>query len=259
MAGAPPSEAAAAAICLWSGPRCCSTALMYSFAQRSDCDAADEPLYAAWARLTGAERPYLAQLLAAQGPGDAGAVFADVALAPRAAPLRLIKNMAKHRVGVSPALMRAPGLRHVLLVRDPARVIASFARVLPPTLGELGYSGARVCALPPPPPLLERRRPRTAAAARATPPERRRRLRRKDALNFAADSMPRCRQQPTSLYPSIARPALLPPPPPPPQRCWRFSASCAARPAAFHRSSSSRTMSWRGQKRRCARCAPPWE
>jgi len=155
--GAPPAAAAAAAdgpgpptststatstVCLWSGPRCCSTALMYSWAQRSDCDVADEPLYGAWARLTGAERPYLAELLAAQGPGDASAVFEAVVLAPRAAPLRFLKNMAKHRIGVAPALMRAPGLRHVLLLRDPARVIASFARVLPPTLGELGYSGA---------------------------------------------------------------------------------------------------------------------
>ena len=33
-------------ICLWSGPRNISTALMYSFAQRSDCKVFDEPLYA---------------------------------------------------------------------------------------------------------------------------------------------------------------------------------------------------------------------
>ena len=33
-------------ICLWSGPRTISTALMYSFAQRSDCSVFDEPLYA---------------------------------------------------------------------------------------------------------------------------------------------------------------------------------------------------------------------
>ena len=33
-------------ICLWSGPRNISTALMYSFAQRSDTIVFDEPLYA---------------------------------------------------------------------------------------------------------------------------------------------------------------------------------------------------------------------
>ncbi|MEL0010468.1 MAG: sulfotransferase family protein, partial [Bacteroidota bacterium] len=33
-------------ICLWSGPRNISTALMYSFGQRSDTTIVDEPLYA---------------------------------------------------------------------------------------------------------------------------------------------------------------------------------------------------------------------
>ncbi len=33
-------------ICLWSGPRNISTALMYSFAQREDTLVLDEPLYA---------------------------------------------------------------------------------------------------------------------------------------------------------------------------------------------------------------------
>ena len=33
-------------ICLWSGPRNISTALMYSFAQRNDTKVFDEPLYA---------------------------------------------------------------------------------------------------------------------------------------------------------------------------------------------------------------------
>ena len=32
-------------ICLWSGPRNISTALMYSFAQRDDTRVVDEPLY----------------------------------------------------------------------------------------------------------------------------------------------------------------------------------------------------------------------
>lgn len=40
--------------------------------------------------------------------------------------------MAKHRIGVDRALLRRG--RHVLLVRDPAAVIQSFAEVLEPTL-----------------------------------------------------------------------------------------------------------------------------
>ena len=44
---------------LWSAPRCCSTSLMYSFAQRADVAAVlDEPLYPAWLRAhPEAERP----------------------------------------------------------------------------------------------------------------------------------------------------------------------------------------------------------
>ena len=33
-------------LCVWSGPRNISTALMYSFAQRADTTVYDEPLYA---------------------------------------------------------------------------------------------------------------------------------------------------------------------------------------------------------------------
>lgn len=42
----------------WSGPRCVSTSLMYSFAQRADAEVLDEPLYASYLTLTGLPRPY---------------------------------------------------------------------------------------------------------------------------------------------------------------------------------------------------------
>ena len=42
-------------ICLWSGPRNISTALMYAFGQRSDTEIIDEPLYAHYLHVTGAE------------------------------------------------------------------------------------------------------------------------------------------------------------------------------------------------------------
>ena len=49
---------------LWSAPRCSSTSLMYSFAQRSDCAVCDEPLYPAYLKLMpNVERPYREELL----------------------------------------------------------------------------------------------------------------------------------------------------------------------------------------------------
>ena len=44
-------------VCLWSGPRNVSTALMYSFAQRPDTRVVDEPLYGHYLRVSGAEHP----------------------------------------------------------------------------------------------------------------------------------------------------------------------------------------------------------
>jgi len=38
---------------MWCGPRNISTALMYAFANRSDCCASDEPLYAHYLAATG--------------------------------------------------------------------------------------------------------------------------------------------------------------------------------------------------------------
>ena len=43
-------------ICLWSGPRNISTALMYSFAQRSDTLVYDEPLYAYYLKNSNAKK-----------------------------------------------------------------------------------------------------------------------------------------------------------------------------------------------------------
>ncbi|RZC52404.1 hypothetical protein C5167_020840 [Papaver somniferum] len=47
----------------WSAPRSLSTSLMYSFSQRDDIEVLDEPLYAHFLRVTGAERPYRDEVL----------------------------------------------------------------------------------------------------------------------------------------------------------------------------------------------------
>ena len=51
-------------VSLWSGPRNCSTALMYSFAQRPDFGVVDEPIFAHFLKQTGVERPSRADVLA---------------------------------------------------------------------------------------------------------------------------------------------------------------------------------------------------
>ena len=63
---------------LWSGPRNVSTALMYSFAQRPDTRVVDEPLYAHYLRVSGAEHPGKAEVLRSQEQ-DGEKVVRDVA------------------------------------------------------------------------------------------------------------------------------------------------------------------------------------
>ena len=66
---------------LWSGPRNVSTALMYSFAQRADTRVVDEPLYAHYLRVSGADHPGREEVLAALDQ-DGERVVREVILGP---------------------------------------------------------------------------------------------------------------------------------------------------------------------------------
>ena len=68
---------AAQAICLWSGPRNVSTALMYSFAQRDDVRVIDEPLYGHYLTVSGADHPGRDAVIAAMNC-DGNAVMATL-------------------------------------------------------------------------------------------------------------------------------------------------------------------------------------
>lgn len=130
-------------ICLWSGPRNVSTALMYSFAQRSDTVVADEPLYAHYLRVTDAGHPGQAEILRSQNP-DGAQVVQQVLLGAYARPVVFFKHMAHHLVDLDEGFLAQ--MRNVLLIRHPAEVIASFSKVIAqPVLRDIGI--ARQAAL----------------------------------------------------------------------------------------------------------------
>ncbi|CAN0012580.1 unnamed protein product, partial [Choristocarpus tenellus] len=82
---------------VWSGPRCLSTALMYSFAQRPDTVVYDEPLYAHFLSTHPEDetwRPYRDQVLAEQ-MSDGNRWIREVALGPTPKPVVYMKHMAK--------------------------------------------------------------------------------------------------------------------------------------------------------------------
>ncbi len=122
-------------ISLWSGPRNISTALMYSFAQRSDTQVVDEPLYAYYLQYTGIKHPGNTEILE-EMETDGEVVMKGIFNQEYQKPVVFLKQMAKHLVGLSEGwLLRG---ENIFLIRDPKAVIISFAKVTTPTFEEVG-------------------------------------------------------------------------------------------------------------------------
>jgi hypothetical protein len=110
---------------MWSGPRNISTAMMRSFENRSDCAVSDEPFYAAYLAETGLDHPMRDEVLASQ-PTDWRAVAAALAgPAPGGAKVWYQKHMTHHMLDGF-GLDWADGAVNAFLIRDPARVLASY-------------------------------------------------------------------------------------------------------------------------------------
>ena len=114
-------------IAMWSGPRNISTAMMRSFGNRSDCFVTDEPLYACYLAGTGAPHPMREEVLASQSRDwrDVTAWLTGPIPAGRAVWYQ--KHMTHHLL---PAMGRDwfDDLVHCFLIRDPRRVLASYAK-----------------------------------------------------------------------------------------------------------------------------------
>lgn len=123
---------------VWSGPRNVSTALMYSFRQRSDTAVVDEPLYAHYLVTTGADHPGVGEVVASMDR-DGERVVREVILGPCERPVLFFKNMAHHLAGLDRGFLGS--IRNVLLIRDPREMLPSLARTLPsPTLRDTGLA-----------------------------------------------------------------------------------------------------------------------
>ncbi|TYO90037.1 HAD family hydrolase [Oceanicella actignis] len=124
-------------LAVWSGPRSLAAPLMRSFAQLPGCVVLDEPLYAAFLARTGARHPMRERILAEGEPALDRAIARCLAPAPGA---RLIyqKHMTRH-LPEGADLEWTDALTNVFLIRDPARVLASYvAKGIVPELWELG-------------------------------------------------------------------------------------------------------------------------
>lgn len=122
---------------LVSGPRNVSTALMYSFAQRSDTVVSDEPFYAVYLSKSGAIHPGAEEVLQSL-PGDERTARAQLTRAIDR-PVLFVKNMAHHMEVLDDPFL--PGARNIFLIRDPRLILASYAAVIErPVMRDIGVA-----------------------------------------------------------------------------------------------------------------------
>jgi hypothetical protein len=114
-------------IAMWSGPRNISTAMMRAWENRGDCAVSDEPLYAAYLAETGLDHPGRDEVIAAGDTDWRRVVESLLGPAPDSKPVWYQKHMSHHLL---PGMDRdwIHGLENILLIRDPAEVVASYLK-----------------------------------------------------------------------------------------------------------------------------------
>lgn len=127
-------------ICLWSGPRNISTALMYAFAQRKDTRVYDEPLYAYYLKHHPNAHNY--------HPGSEdilkimendGEKVIEMMLSNNEKPVLFFKHMTHHLLNLDRGFMEKT--KNIVLTRNPKDMLPSFDKVIDnPRLSDVGYA-----------------------------------------------------------------------------------------------------------------------
>ena len=127
-------------IAMWSGPRNISTAMMRSFGGRSDCAVSDEPFYGAFLKQTGQRQPMADEVIASMDCDWQSVAEEMRGPVPGSQPLWYQKHMPHHMVA-DVSIGDFPDHRHAFLIRDPVRVVASYAaKRVEVNAEDLGYA-----------------------------------------------------------------------------------------------------------------------
>lgn len=125
-------------IMLWSSPRNISTALMYSFAQRSDTKVVDEPFYAYYLKHIAPDvkhpgKESILESLSSEMDEIVGSLQKEINQS-----VLFVKNMTHHLMETSIDFLYE--WLHIILTRHPDHAYNSFKKVISnPTLNDLGY------------------------------------------------------------------------------------------------------------------------
>jgi Sulfotransferase domain len=113
-------------VAMWSGPRNISTAMMYAFGNRSDCEAVDEPFYGFALQAKGHDHPMRDEVIAAMET-DWDRVVAICLRPSTSKPLQYQKHMTHHMLeGHDRAFVKQ--LSNAFLIRQPEKVLASYTQ-----------------------------------------------------------------------------------------------------------------------------------
>jgi hypothetical protein len=112
-----------------------STALMYSFAQREDTQVFDEPLYAHYLKVSGANHPEREKVLQSL-ENDGNKVVQDVIL-QKSEKVLFHKLMTHFLIDIDTAFLSK--VSNIIFIRNPEEIIASYSKVIPnPKLEDIG-------------------------------------------------------------------------------------------------------------------------
>ncbi|SRR6056297_134176 len=135
---AEPAKDSTIRINLWSGPRNISTAMMYSFAQRSDTQVVDEPFYGYYLVNTNADEYHPGAEEVIRSMETDGEKVIDWILGKYPKPVVFFKQMTHHLDGLDRSFME--GMVHILLTRDPREMLPTFAnKIQKPGKKDVGY------------------------------------------------------------------------------------------------------------------------
>lgn len=130
-----PNTFALKTINIISSPRNISTALMYSFAHRTDTEVVDEPFYAVYFTKTGIVHPGREEVLHHQLQKEED-VLKDL-FSTHSNPVFFIKNMAHHLEVLDHFPFEQ--CENIFLIRNPKQIIASYAQVIDrPVMRDIG-------------------------------------------------------------------------------------------------------------------------
>lgn len=135
---AEPAQQPVIRVNLWSGPRNISTAIMYSFAQRSDTVVVDEPLYGYYLAHTNADEYHPGADEVIRNMETDGEKVVRMMQGTFEKPVVFFKQMTHHLANLDYSFMT--GMINILLTRDPREMLPSFATdIQKPEMKDVGY------------------------------------------------------------------------------------------------------------------------